>query len=124
LGATRWEAFRRHRFPYAFPSIITGYILGIARVIGETAPILFTAASITNVVIPSELTHQAVRALPYEIFYNLALEPRIGSDGYRIGPVWASTMAIVLLFFVAILNFLGFWIRKQLRKRYEYNGNI
>ncbi|MGA0277057.1 MAG: ABC transporter permease subunit [Candidatus Kariarchaeum pelagius] len=123
LGVTKWEAFKHHRLPYAFPSIITGYILGIARVIGETAPILFTIASITNTIIPDSLTNQPLRILTYEIFFNLTLQTR-QVDGYRIGPIWASVLAMVLIFFVGILNILAFVIRKILRARYEYNGNI
>lgn len=123
LGSTKWEAFKNHRLPYAFPSIITGYILGISRVIGETAPILFTIASITNTVFPDSLTNQPLRILTYEIFFNLTLQTR-QVDGYRIGPIWASVLAMVLIFFVGLLNIFAFLVRKILRSKYEYNGNI
>src|SRR5690606_8388654 len=44
LGATEWQTVRRAVLPYALPPILTSSILGMARVAGETAPILFTAA--------------------------------------------------------------------------------
>src|SRR5205814_440566 len=44
LGATSWQTIRKNVLPYAMPGILTSSILGIARVAGETAPIMFTAA--------------------------------------------------------------------------------
>nr|MDQ3314215.1 phosphate ABC transporter permease PstA [Verrucomicrobiota bacterium] len=44
LGATKWQTIRKNVLPYAMPGILTSSILGIARVAGETAPIMFTAA--------------------------------------------------------------------------------
>ena len=44
LGATKWQTIRQNVLPYALPGILTSSVLGVARVAGETAPILFTAA--------------------------------------------------------------------------------
>jgi phosphate transport system permease protein len=44
LGATSWQTIRKNVLPYAMPGILTSSILGIARVAGGTAPIMFTAA--------------------------------------------------------------------------------
>src|SRR5438045_5995086 len=44
LGATKWQTIRKNVLPYAVPGILTSSILGIGRVAGETAPIMFTAA--------------------------------------------------------------------------------
>src|SRR5256714_33161 len=44
LGATKWQTIRKNVLPYALPGILTSSILGISRVAGETAPIMFTAA--------------------------------------------------------------------------------
>src|ERR1700677_726429 len=44
LGATKWQSIRTNVLPYALPGILTSSVLGIARVAGETAPIMFTAA--------------------------------------------------------------------------------
>ena len=47
LGATKWQTIWHNVLPYALPGILTSSVLGIARVAGETAPILFTAAYAT-----------------------------------------------------------------------------
>ena len=44
LGASKWQTIRLNVLPYALPGILTSSVLGVARVAGETAPILFTAA--------------------------------------------------------------------------------
>ena len=124
LGATKWEAFRQHKLPYSTPSILTGYVLGIARVIGETAPILFTAVTISSTnIIPASLTNEAVRALPYDIFYNLLFATR-RFEGEPIGPEWGAALSLVLLSIILIINFIGYTLRIVIRRRYEYNENI
>jgi phosphate transport system permease protein len=44
VGATRWQTCRYHIMPYAMPGILTGVIIGLARAIGETAPIITIGA--------------------------------------------------------------------------------
>jgi ABC-type phosphate transport system permease subunit len=44
VGATRWQTCRYHIVPYAMPGILTGVIIGLARAIGETAPIITIGA--------------------------------------------------------------------------------
>lgn len=48
MGATRWQTIRKVVLPAAFPSIITGAILSVGRVAGETAPIIFTGAAFSH----------------------------------------------------------------------------
>jgi phosphate transport system permease protein len=55
LGATKWQTIRQNVLPYALPGILTSSVLGIARVAGETAPILFTAAYALSDKLPWEL---------------------------------------------------------------------
>lgn len=120
VGATNWEAVSKHKLPYALPSIITGYVLAIARVIGETAPLLFIVAgfSFATSPYPSKLIQEEVRVLPYEIFYNLLYSHWDGAVS------WAIATAIVLLAIVAILNAIAYLLRIVIRRKYEYNGNI
>jgi phosphate transport system permease protein len=44
VGATRWEVIRSHVLPYAAPGILTGTVLGLARALGEAAPLLLVGA--------------------------------------------------------------------------------
>jgi phosphate transport system permease protein len=55
LGATKWQTIRQNVLPYAMPGILTSSVLGIARVAGETAPILFTAAYALSDKLPWDL---------------------------------------------------------------------
>ena len=55
LGATKWQTIRLNVLPYALPGILTSSVLGIARVAGETAPILFTAAYATSDKLPWDI---------------------------------------------------------------------
>jgi phosphate transport system permease protein len=57
LGATQWQTIRSNVLPYALPGILTSSILGIARVAGETAPIMFTAAFAFRNELPWEESH-------------------------------------------------------------------
>ena len=57
LGATKWQTIRKNVLPYAMPGILTSSILGIARVAGETAPIMFTAAYAMRDEMPWQVPH-------------------------------------------------------------------
>ena len=74
LGASKWQTIRKNVLPYAMPGILTSSILGIARVAGETAPIMFTAAYAMKDELPWQVAaldrffFQGVMALPYHIY--------------------------------------------------------
>lgn len=95
LGASHWQTVVRVIVPSALPAIITSIFLGVARVIGETAPLLFTAGN-------SQLWPQSPSArtpfLTYYIYTGALGEG--GDEGVRLA--WAG--AVVLLIFVMALN--------------------
>jgi phosphate transport system permease protein len=64
LGATKWQTIRSNVLPYALPGILTSSVLGIARVAGETAPILFTAAYATSDKLPWDVAIAQGRLSP------------------------------------------------------------
>ena len=64
LGATKWQTIRSNVLPYALPGILTASVLGIARVAGETAPILFTAAYATSDKLPWDVAIAQGRLSP------------------------------------------------------------
>ena len=72
LGATKLQTIRRVVLPMAFPNIITGLILSVGRVSGETAPILFTVAAYFLPQLPGSILDQCM-ALPYHLYVIISL---------------------------------------------------
>jgi phosphate transport system permease protein len=62
LGATKWQTTADHILPYSIPGILTGVIIGLARAIGETAPII-TIGALTFIAFlpPAPFTRRAFR---------------------------------------------------------------
>ncbi|HOW30322.1 MAG TPA: phosphate ABC transporter permease PstA [Bacteroidales bacterium] len=111
LGATKLQTIRRVVLPVAFPNIITGLILSIGRVSGETAPILFTVAAYFLPNLPQSMYDQ-VMALPYHL-YVLATS---GTNMEESRPMAYGT-AFVLIVLVLLVNLLANLLRKTLSKR-------
>jgi phosphate transport system permease protein len=112
LGGTRWQGIRRIVLPQALPGIMTGVILGIERAAGETAPILFTAAVITQPGLPSSIL-SPVMALPYHL-YTISTQVPGMPESMQYGT------ALVLLFFVLGLNAIATYIRYRARSRRQW----
>ncbi|MDR1526809.1 MAG: phosphate ABC transporter permease PstA [Dysgonamonadaceae bacterium] len=110
LGATQLQTIRRITMPMAFPNIITGLILSIGRVSGETAPILFTVAAYFLPKLPQSIFDQ-VMALPYHL-YVIATS---GTDLEATRPIAYGT-ALVLIIIVLLMNLLASFLRKKFRK--------
>ena len=100
LGAPKWKAIATVVVPAASRGILTGMILGVARIAGETAPLLFTA--LNNQFWPGGLD-QPTAALPVMI-YKLATSPH--EDWHR--QAWAA--GLVLLGLVLLTNFAARFI--------------
>jgi phosphate transport system permease protein len=115
LGATRLQTIRRVVLPVAFPNIITGLILSIGRVSGETAPILFTVAAYFLPKLPHGIFDQ-VMALPYHL-YVLTTS---GTNVAESRPMAYGT-AFVLIMIVLILNLLANLIRRIAGKKTKMN---
>jgi phosphate transport system permease protein len=115
LGATKLQTIRRIVLPVAYPNIITGLILSIGRVSGETAPILFTVAAYFLPKLPSGI-HDQVMALPYHL-YVLATS---GTNMEKTRPMAYGT-AFVLVAIVLIINTLASLIRRRLNKKVKMN---
>lgn len=111
LGATKLQTIRRVVLPMAFPNIITGLILSIGRVSGETAPILFTCAAYFLPKLPTSIFDQ-VMALPYHL-YVLATS---GTDISAARPVAYGT-ALVLIMIVLLINILANILRGYFSKK-------
>jgi len=110
LGASRLQTIWRIILPMALPNAITGLILSIGRVSGETAPILFTVAAYFLPKLPSSIFDQ-VMALPYHL-YVIATS---GKDIEASRPIAYGT-ALVLVLLVLILNLLATALRRHFSK--------
>lgn len=111
LGVTKWSTVIRIVLPNALPGILTGAILGLGRAAGETAPIMFTAATFYTTQLPRSIFDE-VMALPYHI-YVLATA---GTEIELTRPLQYGT-ALVLMIMVLSMNLLASVIRLIIRKR-------
>jgi phosphate transport system permease protein len=112
LGATQWQTIRKIVLPTALPGILTGVILSIGRAAGETAPILFTAATFYSRGYPHSIMSETM-ALPYHI-YALMTE---GTHPDRQTAI-AYGASLVLLIMVLCISGLAIIIRQQQRRRH------
>lgn len=115
LGASKWQTTSKVVLPIAFPNIITGLILSIGRVSGETAPILFTVATYFLPKLPSSIFDQ-VMALPYHLY----VISTSGTDIEASRPLAYGT-ALVLIIIVLIANLLANALRKYFGKKVKMN---
>lgn len=115
LGATKLQTIYNVVLPAAFPNIITGLILSIGRVSGETAPILFTVAAYFLPKLPDSIFDQ-VMALPYHL-YVIATS---GTDIEASRPMAYGT-ALVLIVIVLLMNMTATVIRRYLGKKTKKN---
>ncbi len=115
LGATKLQTIRRVVIPMALPNILTGLILSIGRVSGETAPILFTVAAYFLPKLPDSIFDQ-VMALPYHLYV-------ISTSGTKIEESrdMAYGTALVLVLLVLILNLLANMLRRYFSKKVKMN---
>ena len=109
VGASKMQAALDHVLPQAAPGILTGAIIGLARALGETAPLIMIGMVAFIVDVPSSLTSPST-ALPVQIF--------IWSDSAeRAFYERASLAIVVLLAFLISMNLIAV----ILRSRFERN---
>jgi phosphate transport system permease protein len=113
LGATKLKTIWNVVLPIAFPNIITGLILSISRVSGETAPILFTGATYFLGHLPHGIFEQFM-ALPYHL-YVLTTS---GTNMEETRPMAYGT-ALVLIAIVLFVNLLANALRRYFGKKVQ-----
>jgi phosphate transport system permease protein len=110
LGVPRWRTVYSIVLPTAIGGILTGVVLAVARVAGETAPILFTSSLAGNEV-STDVTH-ALSSLPLAIFtFSESPDPNDQAAG------WAA--ALVLIAFVLVMNILAKTFAGRKRRKLE-----
>lgn len=121
LGATKFQTITTNVLPYALPGILTSSVLSIARVAGETAPIMFTAAFVMRDELPwqvqkwTDFFFQGVMALPYHIY---VVASKIPQNEYTRDVQYGT--AFVFLFTVAAIAMTAVILRQKLRKKYKW----
>lgn len=115
LGASKLYTIRKVVLPMAFPNVITGLILSIGRVSGETAPILFTVAAYFLPKLPTSIFDQ-VMALPYHLYV-------ISTSGTNIeeSRAMAYGTAMVLILIILIINLLANALRRYFGNKVKMN---
>lgn len=116
LGATKWQTIRKAVLPYAFGGILTSSVLGITRVAGETAPIMFTAALAHKDKLPwedlqasglgkfGEFFYQSVQAMPYHIYTVAARIPQSEfTRPMQYGSVFIFMIIVILMATLSII---------------------
>lgn len=113
LGVPKWRTIVKVVLPTAFGGIVTGIMLAVSRVIGETAPLLVVAGATDSVNL--NLFSGRMMTLPVYIFsqYSSPGIPAFGSDGPPPGYARAWGAALVLIAIVMILNLVARILQKM-----------
>ena len=108
LGASQIQVVFHHVFPLGMPGILTGALLGAARALGETAPLLMIGMMAFVKDMPRSPVDPSP-ALPIQIF-TWARNPE---PGFMAN---AAAGILVLLFFILIMNVIAFVLRRKFEK--------
>ncbi|RDZ33536.1 MULTISPECIES: phosphate ABC transporter permease PstA [unclassified Haloferax] len=138
LGVTKWQTVRSIVLPAALPGIVTGIILGVGRIAGETAPILLTMSgsvappgsqtvdvvggfqfSLSPPFVTNPELMQATSALPYQL-YSL-ITAGVGQSS-NIGAIDEFRWATALILLVVVLGFyaVGIATRYYFRSKLQH----
>jgi len=110
LGVTKWRTTWNIILPTAIGGILTGVVISVARVAGETAPLLFTSSIAANAI--SFDIHQALPTLPVTIYADSE-----SADPGEQAAAWAA--ALVLIGFVLVMNILAKLFARRKRRSLE-----
>ena len=110
LGVTKWRTTWNIILPAAIGGILTGVVIAVARVAGETAPLLFTSSIAANAI--SFDIHQALPTLPVTIYSDSE-----SADPGEQAAAWAA--ALVLIGFVLVMNILAKLFARRKRRSLE-----
>ncbi|MBN2272311.1 MAG: phosphate ABC transporter permease PstA [Sedimentisphaerales bacterium] len=112
LGASRFRTFVTVTLPAALPGILTGIILSLSRIAGETAPILFTGAVALGPVPKS--VFQPTRTLSYGS-YDMAVGDRVA----MMVPHNQYGMVVTLVVLILLLNGMAIMLRGRVFKKLQ-----
>ena len=125
LGATKWQVVQGHILPYSTGGILTGVIIGMARAIGETAPII-TVGALTFIAFlppspfgnPDQLISFDWLMAPFTVMpiqmFNWISRPE---EAFQAN---AAAAGLVLVVMTLSMNAVAIWIRYHFRKKIKW----
>lgn len=125
LGATKWETIADHLVPYSAPGILTGIIIGLARAIGETAPIITIGALTFIAFLPTspiksefpfisfEWLTAPFTVMPIQMF-NWVSRPE---EEFQFN---AAAAGLILVVMTLAMNALAIYLRYRMRKKIKW----
>ena len=125
LGATKWQVVQGHILPYSTGGILTGVIIGMARAIGETAPII-TVGALTFIAF---LPPSPLQAEPPFLSFEWLMSPftvmpiQIFNWTSRPDPAFqanAAAAGFILVFMTLAMNGLAIWLRYRIRRNIKW----
>ena len=110
IGASKLQTAFHHVLPLSMPGILTGTIIGMARALGETAPLIMIGMVAFIVDVPTGVTDSAT-VLPVQIY-------RWSDFPERAFEARTSAAILVLLVFLVLMNGLAVFLRKRFERRW------
>ena len=125
LGATRWQTVRYHILPYSSAGILTGVIIGMARAIGETAPVITIGALTFIAFLPPPPVQAEPPFLSFEWLFSPFSVMPIQMFNWTSRPeaafqVNAAAAGFVLVVMTLAMNGLAIWLRYRLRRNLKW----
>lgn len=112
LGADKWTTVSKVVIPVALPGMLTGFILGISRAIGETAPLVVLGIPTLIMKVPGSVMDDFT-TLPIQIYYwtlDTVLTPEYAN--------LAAATIVVLLLVLFFMNSIAIYIRNRFEKKF------
>jgi phosphate transport system permease protein len=125
LGATQWQTVRYHILPYSSAGILTGVIIGMARAIGETAPIITIGALTFIAFLPPSPIQPTPPFLSFDWLFSPFTVMPIQMFNWTSRPeaafqVNAAAAGFVLVVMTLAMNGAAIWLRYRLRRNIKW----
>ena len=125
LGATKWQMVSHHILPYSSAGILTGIIIGLARAIGETAPLITVGAAVAIFTHPSSPVKSEFPYLSFEWLKEDFTVMPIQMFQWTSRPdqafqVNAAAAGLVLIAMTLLMNGFAIYLRYRLRKNIKW----
>src|SRR3954470_9791795 len=124
-GATQWQTVRYHILPYSSAGILTGIIIGMARAIGETAPIITIGALTFIAFLPPAPVQASPPFVSFEWLFSPFTVMPIQMFNWTSRPeaafqVNAAAAGFVLVVMTLAMNGAAIWLRYRLRRNIKW----